>query len=559
MSFLDQALRYASMGWRVFACHEPVANECSCGNLSCKSKAKHPRTARGLSDATTDPAIIERSWTLWPTANIGLLLPHLVLDVDPRHDGDKSLVGKHLPATLCSKTGSGGWHYVFKTEVPFLTRNGVLPGIDIKGGNRGYIIAPPSRHICGGTYEWVEGMGPGEIDIAVAPEWLTKTVQHPSNEKREPLNVAEALAKIKSGSWHDDMLRIVGRWVKDGWTDQEILLAGGKQTFPGYTLEQTIDEIQVMITGARTKGYDSKLKKEEPVRNVKAVHISVVGAEALVKMRQAPPKVYETAIPKLDFYLTGGFQGGELIYMGARPGVGKTAIALQIATNVARKGNNVLIISREMRNNSLMLRLISQDGSMTATELRRLNLSDEKFNVAKVTVGELSRLPIYFSDEAARVEEIVEMVSSSEARKKGLLVIIDYLQLLRSGEAGSEKRVQIEASSKMLKNLALECDVPVLCMSSLSRAFDKKNPRPTMDSLRDSGELEHDADVILLLHREFGATVAELEVAKNRNGHVGNVALTFAQEHLSFKPVDEPGSENYSQTTMGIKNPGHYD
>ena len=162
---MEYALSYAVRGWRVLPLHAPLNGGCSCRRPACSHPGKHPRTVHGLSDASTDPDTINQWWREWPDANIGIVTgPEsglVVLDVDPRHDGDKSLrdlESQHAPLapTLEVQTGGGGRHLYFKYPEGANLGNssGTLgPGLDVKG-SKGYVVAPPSLHASGKTYQW---------------------------------------------------------------------------------------------------------------------------------------------------------------------------------------------------------------------------------------------------------------------------------------------------------------------------------------------------------------------------------------------------------------------
>ncbi len=247
-----------------------------------------------------------------------------------------------------------------------------------------------------------------------------------------------------------------------------------------------------------------------------------------------------TPFPSLNMFLGGGFWPGELIYLGSRPGVGKTALGLEIARRAARQGRGVLVISREMVNTALARRMVTQESKIPAAMLRSAQLSDSERATVTVTLRRLAMLPVWLSDEAISLAEITDLVTTwGESTALGLL-IIDYLQLVRAPRDIRERRLQIEAVSQGLKTMALQAKIPVLCLSSLSRPpQEAKERRPTLASLRESGELEHDADVVLLLHREPMQAETECIVAKNRDGRQGTARLHFRSETVSFDEVDE--------------------
>ena len=192
---VEAALAYAHRGWAVFPCHHPVPSGCSCRSPECASAAKHPRTRRGLHDATIHPEVIARWWSAWPQANVAIRTGAgrpagargvVVLDVDPLHGGDASLdrlVAAHgpLPATRLVRTGNDGVHLYFAhpgETVPNSAGTRLGPGLDVRGDG-GYVIAPPSVHASGVTYRW------GTIrDLAPLPPWLADLLVAPKHERR---------------------------------------------------------------------------------------------------------------------------------------------------------------------------------------------------------------------------------------------------------------------------------------------------------------------------------------------------------------------------------------
>jgi replicative DNA helicase len=252
--------------------------------------------------------------------------------------------------------------------------------------------------------------------------------------------------------------------------------------------------------------------------------------------RTAP--VARTPFPSLNHFLVGGFAPGELIYLGARPGVGKTALGLEIARSVATDGASVLVISREMVVLALARRLLAQTARVSASSLRRGRLSDVEWALTRDALPKLRALPLWLTDQFVTAEEIQTLVRGFAVSPPLGLLVVDYLQLVR-GPAHRERRLEVEAVSQTLKGLAVERRIPVLCLSSLSRPAEGKAQRPTLASLRESGELEHDADVVLLLHREPMQPETECVVAKNRDGRTGVVRLRFSAEYVAFDESEE--------------------
>jgi replicative DNA helicase len=210
-----------------------------------------------------------------------------------------------------------------------------------------------------------------------------------------------------------------------------------------------------------------------------------------------------------------------------------TALGLELARGAARAGHGVLVVSREMMALALARRLLAQEGRLDATDLRRAQLGAGQAVLLREALRRLQSLPLWLTDEAVELEEITELVTGWPGPPLGL-VLIDYLQLIRAPVGIRERRLQVEAVSQGLKTLAIQAAVPIVCLSSLSRPPEGREAKPTLASLRESGELEHDADVVLLLHRAFGEMATECQVAKNRDGRVGPVHLLFRAEWVAF-------------------------
>jgi len=274
---------------------------------------------------------------------------------------------------------------------------------------------------------------------------------------------------------------------------------------------------------------DAAIAAAAPKSRVTKSHIADVLEREMARM-EAPQVGISTPFRLLNHVIVGGLQPGELVYLGARPAVGKSALALDFARHVAKQGRRVLVVSREMHDLSLARRMLSQEGHLPASQLR-LGTVDMR-DVAAVA-ERLAGLPIWITDTAASLDEIAEMAEDTD------FLIVDYLQLVRAPREIREKRIQVEHSSAGLKALALAREIPVLCLSSLSRPEKGSNREPTLADFRESGEIEHDCDIAMLLHKTdpMGTDVVCI-VAKNRDGETGRVNLTFRKEWVSFHQVE---------------------
>jgi len=270
--------------------------------------------------------------------------------------------------------------------------------------------------------------------------------------------------------------------------------------------------------------------------------LSVVLDRLVATLQRGPAPAVRSPFAGLNSLLGGGFRAGEFVFVGAWPGVGKTAFGLEIARSAAADGVATLIISREMTTEALARRLLAQHGRINATRLRQGGhaLDDLDWQRIHDTVQQLRDWPVWMTDALVTSEAIAQLVAAWPAAPPLGLVIVDYLQLVQAPEQIRERRLQVEAVSLALKALAMSMKLPVVCMSALSRRDKESSRRPTMADLRESGALEHDADIILMLHREMLSRTAECIVAKNRDGGVGITDLDFTPEHVHFSetPVE---------------------
>ena len=246
-----------------------------------------------------------------------------------------------------------------------------------------------------------------------------------------------------------------------------------------------------------------------------------------------------------------GFQRSDLIILAARPSMGKTALALNFAHNVAVQSNEpVLFFSLEMSKEQLVDRLLSMESGVDAWALRTGNLTDADFEKIGHAMGTLSEAPIFIDDTPGITVSDLRTKARREAHQRPLgLIIVDYLQLMSGGSrfGGDSNRVQeISEISRGLKGVARELNVPVLALSQLSRSVESRSPQiPQLADLRESGSIEQDADVVAFIYREEyynpetdRKKLADLFIKKHRNGPTGGVELYFDNEKQRFRSVD---------------------
>ena len=250
-----------------------------------------------------------------------------------------------------------------------------------------------------------------------------------------------------------------------------------------------------------------------------------------------------TALIDLDKALN-GLQKSDLILLAARPSMGKTALALNIATNAAAKEKVVAIFSLEMSKNQLIDRILSSESGVNSFSLKTGNLTNKEMNSLINVAITLERYKMYIDDTAGIT--LMEMRSKVRRLKQecGLdLLVIDYLQLMQGGRQENRQQ-EISEISRNLKALARELDVPILALSQLSRSVEMRaEKKPQLSDLRESGSLEQDADIVMFLYRDEyynrddtgNQNIAELIIAKNRNGPTTSIRLQFQKEIMKFQ------------------------
>lgn len=259
-----------------------------------------------------------------------------------------------------------------------------------------------------------------------------------------------------------------------------------------------------------------------------------------------------TGFKDLDSILS-GLQPSDLVILAARPSMGKTALALDIARQSALNHNTpVGIFSLEMSSQQLVDRMLAADSKVNSWKLRTGKLTNDKdFDNIRNSLDRLSKAPIYIDDQPGNNILKMRAVARRLKKEKGLgLIVVDYLQLMMpSNNKYSDNVVQqITEISRSLKQLARELEVPVLALSQLSRAVEQRGGtgRPKLSDLRDSGSIEQDADVVMFIHREDKykedsdrKNIAQIHVEKHRNGPVGSIELFFDEERTTFLNMDK--------------------
>ena len=250
-----------------------------------------------------------------------------------------------------------------------------------------------------------------------------------------------------------------------------------------------------------------------------------------------------TGFTRLDSSIL-GLKKGDLLILAARPGMGKTSFALNIARNVSKKTSQaVVFFSLEMTNEQLAARLISSEAGIDGKKLQTGNLSFQEWEKVAEAASAISASNMLLSDNATLT--VADMNAQCRRVPDLGLVIIDYLQLMQSaggkGYSNENRQQAVSDMSRMLKVMAKELNVPVICGSQLSRENAKRGFKPQLWDLRESGSIEQDADIVIGLYRdeEQNPTLTEALILKNRNGDTGMVRLTWVPEYTSFMECDD--------------------
>ncbi|MDD2916600.1 MAG: replicative DNA helicase [Candidatus Gracilibacteria bacterium] len=340
--------------------------------------------------------------------------------------------------------------------------------------------------------------------------------------------------------------------VKHKGVLRKLIKAGNDILLAGYDEESDINKLL-------EKAEQSLFTVTQTFIQNKLVHIRDIinlRYEAFAEIHENPERANNglvlTGFKSLDNKL-GGFKPGDLVILAARPSMGKTALALNIAQNIGESGKNVAVFSLEMSKEQLTDRLICATMGVDSWKLQKGLLEDEDFMRMGDALERLSKANIYIDDSAGG--NLLEIKSKARRLKieSGLdFIVIDYLQLMSSGNPMN--RVQeVSEISRGIKSLARELEIPIMALSQLSRNVESRpNKEPVMSDLRESGSIEQDADSILMMYREDyydefteNKGILNVFIRKNRNGPVGGADLKFEKQHMKFYDVERSREGGY--------------
>lgn len=380
------------------------------------------------------------------------------------------------------------------------------------------------------------------------------------SEKREPVDLVTVTAELEERKLLDEVggvsyltdlanavptaanVQYYASIVEEKSLLRKLIRAATQIVSDGYAQSEELSEI--LSNAERSIMEISQRRTDRSFRLIKDVLMETYEYIEMLSNRQGDVTGVPSGYIDLD-KMTSGFQNSDLIIVAARPSVGKTAFALNIAQNAAaRAGCPVAIFSLEMSAQQLVQRMLCAEGNIEAHKLRTgKDLTDEDWQKLTMAIGTLSRAPIFIDDSPGiTVNEIRAKCRRLKAEHNLGMVMIDYLQLIHGRGRTDNRQQEISEISRTLKGIARELNVPVIALSQLSRAVEQRqDKRPMMSDLRESGSIEQDADIVSFLYRDDyydheseRKNIIEILIAKQRNGPVGKVELMFLKEYNKF-------------------------
>ncbi len=387
-------------------------------------------------------------------------------------------------------------------------------------------------------------------DVVTVSEWLEKNAELESagglsylgalaNNTPSAANIVAYAAIVRERALMRNLIRVANNvansaYAPEGRSAGELLDSAEKHIMDiseqGAGRRGGFQPLKTLLTGAVDR-IDKLFRSDSPITGV------------------------STGFADLDG-LTSGLQPGDLVIVAGRPSMGKTSLAMNIAETAAVSLKlPVAIFSMEMPGEQLAMRMMSSLGRINAHKVRTGKLDDDDWPRLTHAIGLLADAPMFIDDTPAMTPLELRARARRLKREHGLgMIVVDYLQLMQSPEAGENRATEISNITRSLKGLAKELSVPVVALSQLNRSLEQRpNKRPVMSDLRESGAIEQDADVIFFIYRDEvynedsqDKGTAEIIIAKQRNGPIGKVRLTFLGEYTRFENYVSGGfNEDY--------------
>jgi replicative DNA helicase len=362
------------------------------------------------------------------------------------------------------------------------------------------------------------------------------------------------LASMQSAVPTSANIEYYGRIIKEKAYKRRLISAGANIAGFGYDdgveAEEAINQAQSLVFGVADDRDQRELSKLYDLLGpaMERISLQMESGQGVVGV--------PSGFHDLD-RMTGGFKDSDLIIVAGRPAMGKTSLALNIALHSALEANkSVAIFSLEMSKEQLTERLLTEQAQIDAQRMHRGLLTEAEFDRVSNALGPLGEAKIFIDDTPVMDELSLQLKARQAKMRHNIdMILIDYLQLMHGRVRGDDNRVQeVSSISRALKGLARELRIPVIAISQLSRAPEQRpDKRPILSDLRESGSIEQDSDVVMFLFRpEYYKSderpgIAELIVAKHRNGPTGMIELKFRRDHTRFYNLEtrrpEPGTE----------------
>ena len=401
-----------------------------------------------------------------------------------------------------------------------------------------------------------------EADFSIQKHWRIFTVMRELFEAGVPVEYI-TVADVLGGNGH---LEVCGGVAYVSSLTDGMPRLGSIATYVEIVLEKsrlrrlwTISE--ELRTAALEGGKSSEIIDSSLERLIETAP-AVAGGAKSINEAVSEPGVYdglvnpssgdkgvETGIYELD-ELTNGLHGGELVVIGARTSMGKTAFALGIAAHYCAQGGSVLIFSLEMTRLALIHRILCAEARVNSQNFRKGFLTKEQRRPVNAALTEIMKWKLYIDEQSSHdIGEILSISRRERAQHQIDLIIVDYLQLVHARNKQDNRVAEITAVTHGLKKLARDQDIPVIALSQLNRSLERRgggDKRPQLSDLRESGSIEEDADVVVFIYREEIykpgrpdlAGKAELIVSKQRNGPTGIVHATFLKDYARFANLE---------------------
>ncbi|MBM0065412.1 replicative DNA helicase [Alkalicoccobacillus gibsonii] len=388
-------------------------------------------------------------------------------------------------------------------------------------------------------------------------------------EKGEPVDLVTVTSDLQDRKWLEEIggvaylgdianavptaanVEYYSRIVEEKSVLRRLIRVATDIAAEGYANEEEVDTI--LNEAEKTILEVSHRQNTSAFISIKDVLVETYDRIEMLQNQTGDITGIATGFTELD-KMTAGFQRNDLIIVAARPSVGKTAFALNIAQNVATKTEeSVAIFSLEMGASQLVQRMLCAEGNIDAQRMRTGALNDEDWQKLTMAMGSLSKAGIYIDDTPGVKVNDIRAKCRRLKQENGLgMIMIDYLQLIQgNGRSGENRQQEVSEISRTLKAIARELEVPVIALSQLSRGVEQRqDKRPMMSDIRESGSIEQDADIVAFLYRDDyydkeseNQNIIEIIIAKQRNGPVGTVELAFVKEYNKFVNLDRRHDE----------------